>query len=79
MMPPQDGTPVHISMINYFTRFSDNILQHTIDFKKIIAKPTCFKELTVFSLALVHGGGREHKRICKWDLSDAGQGEDSSV
>jgi len=40
MMLPQDGTHVHISMINYFVRFSNDILQHTIDFKKIIAKPT---------------------------------------
>ena len=42
MMLPQDGTPLHISMIEYFTRFRDDILQH--------AKPTCFEELTVFHL-----------------------------
>jgi hypothetical protein len=50
MTLPQDGIPVHILMIEYFTRFSDDILQHTIDFKKIIAKPTCFEKLTVFYL-----------------------------
>ena len=50
MTLPQDGTRVHISMINYFTRFSDDILQHTIDFRKNFAKPTCFEELTVFHL-----------------------------
>ena len=38
----QDGIPVHISMIQYLTRFRDDILQH--------AKPTCFEELTVFHL-----------------------------
>jgi hypothetical protein len=32
MTLPQDGIPVHISMIKYFTRFRDDILQH--------AKPT---------------------------------------
>ena len=42
MMLPQDGTPLHISMIEYFTRFRDDILQH--------AKPTCFEDLTVFYL-----------------------------
>jgi hypothetical protein len=42
MTLPQDGTPLHISMIEYFTRFRDDILQH--------AKPTCFEELTVFHL-----------------------------
>ena len=42
MMLPQDGTPLHISMIEYFTRFRDDILQH--------AKQTCFDELTVFHL-----------------------------
>ena len=39
---PQDGTPLHISMIEYFTRFRDDILQR--------AKLTCFEELTVFHL-----------------------------
>jgi hypothetical protein len=38
----QDGTPLHISMIEYFTRFRDDILQR--------AKLTCFEELTVFHL-----------------------------
>ena len=42
MTPPQDGTPLHISMIEYFTRFRDDILQH--------AKQTCLNELTVFHL-----------------------------
>ena len=41
-MLPQDGTPLHISMIEYFTRFRDDILQR--------AKLTCFEELTVFHL-----------------------------
>jgi ribosome modulation factor len=39
---PQDGTPLHISMIEYFTRFRDDILQS--------AKLTCFEELSVFHL-----------------------------
>ncbi len=39
MTLPQEGT---ISMIEYFTRFRDDILQH--------AKLTCFEELTVFHL-----------------------------
>ena len=34
-------------MMNYFTRFRDDILQHTINSKKIIAKPACLGELTV--------------------------------
>ena len=42
MMLPQDGTPLHISMIEYFARFRDDILQR--------AKQTCFDELTVFHL-----------------------------
>ena len=42
MTLPQEGIPVHKSMIEYFTRFRDDILQH--------AKPTCFEELTVFHL-----------------------------
>jgi len=42
MTLPQDSTPLHISMIEYFTRFRDDILQH--------AKQTCFDELTVFHL-----------------------------
>jgi hypothetical protein len=42
MMLPQDGILLHISMIEYFTRFRDDILQH--------AKQTCFNELTVFHL-----------------------------
>jgi hypothetical protein len=42
MTLPQDGTPLHISMIEYFTRFRDDILQR--------AKLTCFDELTVFHL-----------------------------
>jgi hypothetical protein len=42
MMLPQNGTPLHITMIEYFTRFRDDILQH--------AKQTCFDELTVFHL-----------------------------
>jgi len=42
MTLPQDGTPLHISMIEYFTRFKDDILQ--------LAKLTCFEELTVFHL-----------------------------
>ena len=50
MTLPQDRTCVHISMINHFTKFRDDILQHTIDFKKIIEKPTNFEELTVFHL-----------------------------
>ena len=50
MTLPQDGARVHISIINYFTRFSNDILQHTIDFKKIIPKPTCSKVLPVFHL-----------------------------
>jgi hypothetical protein len=42
MTLPQDGTPLHTSMIEYFTRFRDDILQQ--------AKQTCFDELTVFHL-----------------------------
>jgi hypothetical protein len=42
MTLPQDGIPVHILMIKYFTRFRDDILQH--------AKPTRFEELTLFHL-----------------------------
>ena len=42
MMLPQDRIPVNISMIEYFTGFRDDILQH--------AKPTCFEELTVIHL-----------------------------
>ena len=42
MTLPPDGTPLHISMIEYFTRFRDDILQR--------AKLTCFEELTVFHL-----------------------------
>ncbi len=42
MTLPQDGTPLRISMIEYFTRFRDDILQR--------AKLTCFEELTVFHL-----------------------------
>jgi hypothetical protein len=42
LMLPQEGIPVHTSMIEYFTRFRDDILQH--------AKPTCFEERTVFHL-----------------------------
>ena len=42
MTLPQDGTPLHISMMEYFTRFRDDILQR--------AKLTCFEELTVFHL-----------------------------
>ena len=42
MTLPQDGTPLHISMIEYFTMFRDDILQR--------AKLTCFEELTVFHL-----------------------------
>jgi hypothetical protein len=42
MTLPQDVTPMHISMIEYFTRFRDDILQP--------AKLTCFEELTVFHL-----------------------------
>jgi len=38
----QDGTPLHISMIKYFTKFRDDILQR--------AKLTCFNELIVFHL-----------------------------
>ena len=38
MTLPQDGTPLHISMIEYFTRFRDD------------AKLTCFEELPVFHL-----------------------------
>jgi hypothetical protein len=50
MTLPKDRICVHISMINYFTKFRDDILQHTIDFKKIIEKSTSFEELTVFHL-----------------------------
>jgi hypothetical protein len=42
MSLPQDDTPLHISMIEYFTRFRDDILQRV--------KLTCFEELTVFHL-----------------------------
>ena len=42
MTLPQDGTPLHLSMIEYFTRFRNDILQR--------AKLTCFEELTVFHL-----------------------------
>jgi hypothetical protein len=42
MTLPQDGIPVHILMIKYFTRFRDDILQH--------AKSTRFEELTLFHL-----------------------------
>ena len=42
MTLPQDGTTLHISMIEYFTRFRDDFLQ--------CAKLTCFEELTVFHL-----------------------------
>ena len=48
MTLPQDRTCVHISMINHFTKFRDDILQHTIDSNEIIEKPTCFEEVTVF-------------------------------
>jgi len=48
MTMSQDGLSMHISMIIYFTRFRDDILQHTIDSNEIIEKPTCFKEVTVF-------------------------------
>jgi hypothetical protein len=44
MMLPQDGIHVHISMIEYFTRFRDDILQH--------AKPTCHQRADSISLAL---------------------------
>jgi hypothetical protein len=44
MTLPQDGNPLHISMIEYFTRFRDDILQCQC------AKLTCFDELTVFHL-----------------------------
>jgi hypothetical protein len=50
MTLPQYGTPVHISMINYFAKYRDGILQHTIGSKKIIATPTCLEELTVYRL-----------------------------
>jgi hypothetical protein len=55
MTLPQDGTPLHISMIEYFTRFRDDILQH--------AKPTCFEELTVFHLLSYMG-----KKGCKTSI-----------
>jgi hypothetical protein len=42
MTLPQDGTLLHISMIEYFTRFRDDILQH--------ANPTRFEALTVLHL-----------------------------
>ena len=61
---PQDGPPEHTSMINYFTRFRDDILQHTIDSNKIIAKPTCLDELTVchlLSFMGTRGGGKGYK------------------
>ena len=51
MTLPQDGTLLHISMIKYFTRFRDDILQH--------AKQTCFNELTVFHL-LSYMGKKGH-------------------
>ncbi len=52
MTLPQNGTPLHISMIEYFTRFRHDILQH--------AKPTCFEDLTVFHL-LSFMGKKGHK------------------
>jgi len=42
MTLPQDGTLLHISMIEYFTKFRDDILQR--------AKLICFDELAVFHL-----------------------------
>ena len=50
MTLPQYGAPVHISMINYFAKYRDDILQHTFGSKKIIATPTCLEELTVYRL-----------------------------
>jgi hypothetical protein len=44
-------TPLHISMIEYFTRFRDDILQ--------CAKLTCFDELTVFHLLSYVGRGED--------------------
>jgi hypothetical protein len=47
MTLPQHGIPVHISMIKYFTRFRDDILQ--------CAKLTCFEDITVKHLHLFMG------------------------
>ena len=69
MTLPQDGTPLHISMIEYFTRLRDDIPQH--------AKRTCFEEMTVFTCS--HSWvKREVKRDREWDRSDGGRGEDCS-
>jgi hypothetical protein len=53
MTLPQDGTPLHISMIEYFTRLRDDIPQH--------AKLTCFEEMTVFHLLSFMGKKRNEK------------------
>jgi hypothetical protein len=50
MSLPEDGPVEHVSMINCFTRFRDEIFRHTIDSKRNIAKPTCLEELTVCHL-----------------------------
>jgi hypothetical protein len=51
MLLPEDGPVEHVLIIS---PVQGQHLQHTIDSKSIIAKPTCFKEITVFT-ALFHG------------------------
>jgi hypothetical protein len=53
MTLPQDGTPLRNSVIKYFTRYKDDILQH--------AKSTGYEDLTVFDLISFMGkkGGKK--------------------
>ena len=74
---PQNGTPLHISMIEYFTKFRDDILQR--------AKLTCFDEVTVFHLLSYMGKkGYENEigamsaeeRMAEWARGYVGRGKD---
>ena len=74
---PQNGTPLHISMIEYFTKFRDDILQR--------AKLTCFDEVTVFHLLSYMGKkGYENEigamsaeeRMAEWARGYVGRGMD---
>jgi len=72
MTLPQDGTLLHISMIEYFTRFRDGILQR--------AKLTCFEELTVFHLLSFKGKKGYENGIGSMlaEERNVGRGEDVS-
>jgi hypothetical protein len=71
MTLPQDGTPLRNSVIEYFTRFKDDILQR--------AKSTSYEDLTVFDLLSFMGNKGYENGIGKMSAKERMAGYENGI